>query len=203
MKDFWNERYQQNGWAYGKQPNAYLKEKLPLLTPRKALFPAEGEGRNAVFAATIGWTVSAFDYSIKGKEKAEKLAQLNQVNINYDIKSFLEEDYKEEEFDAICLISVHFEKNIKTEMHQRLNKYLKQGGYIILEAYSKEHREINKKNPEVGGPPNADQMYSIEEIKNDFKNYDIIELIRKDVYMKEGIYHIGNSSVIRFMGRKK
>ncbi|MEH6657354.1 hypothetical protein [Leeuwenhoekiella marinoflava] len=34
------------------------------------LFLAEGEERNAVFAAKLGWTVSAFGISAKGKNKA-------------------------------------------------------------------------------------------------------------------------------------
>ena len=88
-------------------------------------------------------------------------------------------------------------------MHKRLDKYLKIGGHILLEAFSKEHREINKKNPKVGGPPSADKMYSIEEIQRGFNNYEIIELKKSNVFLDEGLYHVGNSSVIRFIGRKK
>ncbi|WP_420552579.1 class I SAM-dependent methyltransferase [Tenacibaculum aiptasiae] len=203
MKDFWNERYNDNEWAYGKAPNTYIKEKLPLFNAGKVLFPAEGEGRNAVYAATLGWNVSAFDYSLKGKEKADKLAQLNNVTINYKVQAFLDEKYKQDEFDMICLTFVHFEPKIKAEMHKRLNSYLKKGGYIILEAFSKEHREINKKNPKVGGPSSEEEMYSLEEIKRDFSNYEIIELKNKNTYLQEGLYHIGNSAVIRFIGKKK
>ena len=203
MKGFWNERYNDNEWAYGKEPNAYIKEKLPLFNAGKVLFPAEGEGRNAVYAATLGWNVSAFDYSLKGKEKADKLAQLNNVTIDYKVQAFLNEKYKQDEFDMICLTYVHFEPKIKAEMHKRLDNYLKKGGYIILEAFSKEHREINKKNPKVGGPSSEEEMYSLEEIKRDFSNYEIIELKKENTYLQEGLYHIGNSAVIRFIGKKK
>lgn len=203
MIDFWNNRYKQKEWAYGKEPNAYIKEKLPLFKTGKALFPAEGEGRNAIYAATLGWDVSAFDYSIKGKEKADKLALVNNVTIDYSVQGFLEETYEQGEFDLICLTFVHFEPNIKIEMHKRLDNYLKTGGHILLEAFSKEHREINKKDSKVGGPPNEDQMYSIEEIKRDFSNYEIIELKKENTYLEEGLYHVGNSAVIRFIGRKK
>lgn len=203
MKDFWNERYAKEAFAYGKEPNEYIREKLPLFTPGKVLFPADGEGRNSVYAAQLGWKVSAFDYSIKGKEKADKLAFSRDVQIDFTVQSFLEEQYAPEEFDMICLTSVHFEPEMKTEMHQRLDSYLKVGGFIILEAFSKEHREINKINPEVGGPPDASMMYSLEEIQQDFKNYDFIELNKKKVSMKEGYGHIGESSVIQFIGKKK
>lgn len=203
MKEFWNERYSQKEWAYGEGPNVFIKEKLKQFTSGKILFPAEGEGRNAVYAAQLGWDVSAFDYSRSGKEKAMELAELNQVQIDYKVNAFLEEDYVPESFDAICNVFVHFEPELKTKMHKRLDGYLKKGGLFIIEAYSKEHRAINKLNPAVGGPPSADNMYSIEEIRNDFSAYDILHLNVEQVDLNEGLYHVGMSSVLRFIGRKK
>ena len=44
----WNDRYKANEFAYGEQPNNYLKEQLEKLPAGTILFPAEGEGRNAV-----------------------------------------------------------------------------------------------------------------------------------------------------------
>jgi hypothetical protein len=61
MKAHWDERYNSEDFAYGENPNVFLTETLPQFTPGKALFAAEGEGRNAVFAAGLGWEVSAFD----------------------------------------------------------------------------------------------------------------------------------------------
>ena len=203
MKAFWDDRYNQEEWAYGEEPNAFVKDRLPMFKPGKILFPAEGEGRNAVYAAQLGWDVSAFDYSVSGKKKAQKLAALKNVNIDYQTKAFLEEDYEAESFDAICNVFVHFEPELKTKMHKRLDQYLKKGGLFIMEVYSKEHRLINRLNPAVGGPPNEDHMYSIDEIKQDFSNYEIIELKKELVELKEGLYHVGESSVLRFIGRKK
>lgn len=69
----WNERYSKQEFAYGEEPNNYLKEQLEKFTVGTILFPAEGEGRNAVFAAKLGWTVSAFDISAQGKTKHSDL----------------------------------------------------------------------------------------------------------------------------------
>ncbi|WP_068471546.1 class I SAM-dependent methyltransferase [Saccharicrinis aurantiacus] len=202
MKEFWDERFSQSEFAYGTDASIYVQKVLPQLTPGKILFPAEGEGRNSVFAAQLGWKVSAFDFSIKGKEKADKFAQLKGVKVDYTVQSFMQEQYETEEFDAICMSSVHFPPNIKTAMHQRLNSYLKVGGYFIIDAFSKEHREINKLNPAAGGPPDADMMYSIEEIKHDFGNYEFIELKIERPHLNEGFGHVGESSMIRFIGKK-
>ncbi len=202
MREFWNDRYGKEAFAYGKEPNVFIKETLPSLAPGKILFPAEGEGRNAVYAAQLGWETSAFDFSNQGKEKANRLAESKNVTIDYKISAFLEEKYQPESFDAIGLTFVHFEPEIKTQMHQRLDSYLKVGGHIILEAFSKEHRELSKMNPALGGPPDANMMYALEEIERDFKNYDIIQLSKEMVNLDEGYGHVGESSVIRFIGKK-
>ena len=76
MQDFWNKRYKQKEYAYGEQPNRFFKEQIQNLSPGKALFPAEGEGRNAVYAAQLGWEVEAFDISEEGKNKANNFIKL-------------------------------------------------------------------------------------------------------------------------------
>lgn len=202
MNEFWNKRYSEAEFAYGKEPNEYVKAKLSLLKPRKILFPGEGEGRNAVYAAQLGWEVSAYDHSTKGKEKAEKLAQSTKVAIDYRVHRFLEESYAPHEFDAIVLTYVHPEPEVKKEMHKRLDRYLKIEGHFILEAFSKEHREINRVNPAAGGPSDVRYMYSVEEIKEDFPNYEFIELKRETVNLNEGFGHVGKASVVRFFGKK-
>src|SRR5690606_22118659 len=51
MKDLWDERYRDSAYVYGTAPNVWLEEQFRDLTPGFILFPAEGEGRNAVYAA--------------------------------------------------------------------------------------------------------------------------------------------------------
>ncbi len=86
--DFWNERYAEDKYAYGIEPNDFVKQELQKLKPGKILFPAEGEGRNAVYAAQLGFDVYAFDPSEEGRRKALKLARENNVNINYQLAGY-------------------------------------------------------------------------------------------------------------------
>jgi hypothetical protein len=46
-------------------------------------------------------------------------------------------------------------------------------------------------------------LFSKEEIKTDFKNYEILLLKEEEIDLQEGIYHQGRGSVIRFVGKKK
>lgn len=201
--DRWNERYSAADFAYGEEPNLYLKEQLEKLKPGSILFPAEGEGRNAVFAAKLGWKVFAFDISDEGKKKALRLAEANKVSIDYQVGELHAGMYGTEQFDAIALIYAHFPADIKSPLHKLLDSFLRKDGTLIFEAFSKKHLDYIAKNEKVGGPKELAMLFSIEEIKADFANYAIIELEEKEIELTEGSFHNGTGSVIRFVGRKR
>jgi len=73
--DFWNERYSKNKTLYGSIPNIFFRDQLKVLPHGRLLLPAEGEGRNALYAAGLGWEVDAFDFSTVAREKALALAK--------------------------------------------------------------------------------------------------------------------------------
>jgi 2-polyprenyl-3-methyl-5-hydroxy-6-metoxy-1,4-benzoquinol methylase len=201
--DRWNDRYSKDEFAYGIHPNNYLKEQLEKLPVGTILFPAEGEGRNAVFAAKLGWTVSAFDISVEGKKKALRLAEANHVMIDYQVGELQTLNYKPQQFDVIALIYAHFPAASKSLVHKTLDAYLRKGGLIIFEAFSKKHIDYIAMNEKVGGPKDVASLFSLDEIKSDFANYEILELAEKEIELNEGLFHNGKSSVIRFVGRKK
>ena len=199
----WNDRYQQDEYVYGTEPNEFFKEQLLKLNPGKILLGAEGEGRNAVYAATLGWKVNAFDISIEGRNKALQLAQQNNVLINYHVGQLPNINFDDEQFDAIALIYAHFPPNIRSQYHKLLDQKLKKGGWIIFEAFGKNHLQYRNRNPKVGGPPNLDLLFSIEELQTDFVNYHVIQLEETEVELNEGLYHIGKGSAIRFVAQKR
>lgn len=201
--DRWNDRYSNEEFAYGTEPNNYLKEQLEKLKKGSILFPAEGEGRNAVFAAKQGWNVSAFDISAEGKNKALQLAEKNKVTIDYRVGELETLDFHKEQFDVIALIYAHFPADIKSSLHQLLDQCLRKGGYIIFEAFSKTHLEYIARNEKVGGPKDIGSLFSVEEIKADFPDYEIIQLAETEIELQEGLYHNGTGSVIRFVGQKR
>lgn len=199
----WDERYRQEEFAYGELPNQYLKEQLNKLPVGQILFPAEGEGRNAVYAATLGWTVSAFDISIEGKHKALRLSEAKGVKIDYQLGDLNSLHYQPGQFDAVALIYAHFPAEIKSQYHKTLDRYLKAGGMVIFEAFSKNHLGYIAKNEKVGGPKELAMLFSTEEISADFSNYEILVLEEVEIELSEGFFHNGIGSVIRFVGRKK
>ena len=203
MTEMWDNRYSSADYAYGTDPNKFLKETISghQLSGR-ILFPAEGEGRNAIFAAKRGMDVTAFDISEEGKRKALNLAEKENVKIKYEVGNFFDLDLVKEKYDVVALIFAHFPPNILSEYHQGIANLLDDGGIIILEGFSKGHLPLRHANPEVGGPNKIEMLFSIESIKNDFPNFEIIQLEDLEVEMREGNYHNGTSKVIRFIGKK-
>ncbi len=202
-KDMWNERYMDNDFVYGKEPNLFFKEWLQKFELGSLLMPADGEGRNGVYAAQLGWDVTSSDLSEEGKSKTLELAKEKQVKLEYIVGDFEELQFHKESFDAIGLIYAHFAAEKKSLLHQKLNDFLKPGGVIIFEAFSKAHLVYNRLNPKVGGPKDIDMLFSKAEIAADFENYEVLLLEEKEIILEEGKYHNGKSSVIRFVERKR
>ena len=196
-KNNWDERFSAEEYVYGTLPNAFLKEQLTKLNPGKLLMPGEGEGRNAVYAAKMGWQVDAVDFSDKARLKALKLAKRENVNINYTISNL--NDYKPEinHYDAVGIIFIHLDKPEVEKIFSTAKEALKKGGVIICEVFSK--NQIGKTS---GGPKDPELLYNADEIANIFKGLNAISLEECSVILDEGILHQGEASVIRYVGRK-
>jgi SAM-dependent methyltransferase len=70
----WNARYDTAELVWSGEPNRFLPPEVDGLAPGRALDLACGEGRNAVWLATGGWTVTGVDFSSVGLAKAAGLA---------------------------------------------------------------------------------------------------------------------------------
>ena len=203
MKEIWDKRYSITAYAYGEEPNAFFKETLDSQNLEGSiLLPAEGEGRNAVYAAKKGMEVFSFDISIEGKNKALELAKKNNIEINYEVGEFFNLNIANYSYDSAALIYAHFPPNIRDSYHQKISELIKPNGILILEGFSKSHLEFQQQNPNAGGPKKEALLFSIEMIKNDFSNFEIIQLEEKEIELNEGEYHQGKAKVIRFIGKK-
>lgn len=197
MKEMWEERYSKNKFVYGEEPNQFFKVEIDKIKPGKALFIGEGEGRNSVYAATLGWQVDANDWSRNAKQKALDWAKSNEVSINYENISFEDLELNENLYDLIVFIFIHVKPGLREKLHRSALKALKPGGRIILEAYDKDQLKYNS-----GGPKNPDLLYSLEEIYTDFKELDLEIFSKETIHLKESALHKGDASVIRYVGIK-
>lgn len=204
IKEMWDSRYSAEAYAYGTAPNAFFKDAIKKYKLRgKILLPAEGEGRNAVYAAKKGLDVTAFDISKEGKNKALKLAARENVTITYKVGDFLNSDLVDEYFDSAALIFAHFPPPLLSKYHKKISELISPNGMIILEGFSKNHLQFQKENPQVGGPKNIDFLFTTASIQKDFPDFDVMLLEEVEVTLNEGAFHKGIGSVVRFVGRKR
>lgn len=197
MKKFWDLRYSQPEYVYGKEPNRYFEYILRNLKPGKLLLPAEGEGKNAVFAAENGWIVTAVDYSAKARDKAIKYAVERKVKMDYLVSDVEKYNFPENEYDVAALIYAHFPLRCRANIHKAVIKSIKPGGTLIVEAFSK--KQINNY---TGGPREVNLLYNLEELLEDFKGMVIGIAAETEIELSEGIYHKGRADVIRILAKK-
>ncbi|MCU0365562.1 MAG: SAM-dependent methyltransferase [Ignavibacteriaceae bacterium] len=193
---FWDERYSTREYVYGTEPNQFFKQmldKIPI--PGKLLLPGEGEGRNAVYAAKLGWQVDAFDQSSAGKLKALKLAKANNVTINYSTVDLAKFTPQKNFYNCAAIVFVHFNSEDRWSFHKKIIDSLQPDGKLILEAFSKD--QFGKTS---GGPQDLEMLYTFNDIKNDFAEMKTILLNEENVFLDEGEKHKGEASVIRFVG---
>ncbi|MCX6169608.1 MAG: class I SAM-dependent methyltransferase [Ignavibacteriales bacterium] len=198
MNEVWNKRYSDEQYFYGKEPNQFLKDELGKITPGKILFLGEGEGRDAVYAATLGWNADAVDYSEAGKEKAEKLATEKKVIINYHVEDLTKFAPKQNYYDAVVLIYLHLEADLRELVSKKVFEAAKQGGKIILEVFEKDQIKNGS-----GGPKDSELLYSLQDIVEDFIDLEFEKLSKESIVLNEGEGHQGKAAVIRFVGTKK
>ncbi len=196
-KDFWNSRYSEQEFAYGTEPNAFLKEQLEKIKSGTALFLGEGEGRNAVYAATIGWQADAVDFSSSAKVKALKLAEKNNVNINYEVCDLNEYQFKENFYDLVVMIFLHLPIELREKVFKDSINSLKRNGILLVEAFNK-----NQINNSSGGPQSLDLLYSENDVLGLVKDLRTETIESKSIELNEGAYHKGKADVIRYVGVK-
>ena len=194
--EFWDNRYETNKTVYGDEPNQFFKTFIDTHKRGTILLPAEGEGRNAVYAALKGWKVDAFDFSKVAQEKALKRAKEMKVKINYQVMDI--ENYKaSKQYDAVGLIYVHLEPFLRKKFHSEIAASLTSAGYLIFEAFAKE-----QKNNTSGGPKDEALLYDAPSICNDFQHLHIISCGQKEVDLNEGDFHKGRAHVLQLIGQK-
>ncbi len=196
---FWDKRYADTAYTYGTKPNLYFQQQLDELPkPGRLLLLAEGEGRNAVYAAEKGWQVTAVDFSEKGREKALALAAEKGVGFDYQIANIREFDLiGNGPWDVIGLIYAHFPPELREAIHYKCTRALNPGGHIILEAFNR--KQIHRLS---GGPKDLDMLYSKILLEDDFENLEILEATESTTFLAEGEGHAGLAEVVRFLVKR-
>lgn len=204
MMNHWDIKYSGKEYAYGEEPNLFFKEVIDSLPMGTILLPGDGEGRNGVYAAVNGWRVESFDQSSQARSKALLLAQKNSIKLSYRVMDFekISAYFAPESFSVIALLYFHVPLSVKEKYHKMLLPLLKPNGHLIFEGFSKEHIHNQQNKRAVGGPRDVDMLFSEEELLAHFEGLETMHLSQQEIMLFEGNGHHGESSIIRYIGKK-
>ncbi len=193
----WNQRYTVDEYIYGTEPNSFLAEHAKkLVSPVLSL--AEGEGRNAVFLADLGLEVHGIDGSEVGLTKAQALALAKGVKIQTEVADLEMFAPEANYYGSVISIFAHLPSAIRHKLYPLVERCLKPGGIILLEAYTENQLAYN-----TGGPKDSDMLMTKAKIEREFPNCEPILLRELEREVCEGKYHTGLASVVQFIGKKK
>lgn len=197
-KEFWNDRYATTEYVYGLTANQYFAKLIDSLPKGRLLLPGEGEGRNAVYAASQDWQVDAFDLSEEGQTKALQLAAEKKVKINYFIADYANPKLEGHSYNAVALIYAHIPRQIRAESFCQLTKAVQPKGYFIMEVYSVN----NLKSKYSFGPKNKQMLYKVDELKELLADFEMLTIQEEEIEQTDG-NRFGKGIVIRVLAKKK
>jgi cyclopropane fatty-acyl-phospholipid synthase-like methyltransferase len=198
-QDMWNQRYQQDGFLFGRDPNAFVKSQAHLFKPGKEVLSiADGEGRNGVFVARQGAQVTSVDFSAPALNKARGLAEEYGVELTIEQQDIFTWPGREGGYDIVLAIFIQFAPPEKrTLLFDKIKRLVKPGGLVVMQGYRPE--QVSYK---TGGPPNAENMYTSDILRTAFDGFDLLHLEEHDSMVDEGSGHSGMSALIDMIARR-
>ena len=193
----WNERYSEPGFAYGTAPNEFIAAMAAKIPPGNILSLAEGEGRNAVYLASLGYQVTGVDGSEVGLRKAMTLATEHNVAITTILADLGTFTIEAEQWDGIIACYCHLPPAIRVPLHQAAVQGLKPGGVFVLEAFSKEQLAHD-----TGGPKSLEMLMSLEELQQELAGLQLVHAVQMKREVREGFGHTGLAAVVQIFGIK-
>lgn len=193
----WDERYKVDEHVYGTAPNEFLASHAHVIPRGRVLCLAEGEGRNAVFLAQQGYTVTAVDSSSVGLEKARRLSAAQGVELEFIHADLAEFDLGRDNWDGIISIFCHLPPELRRRVHREVPLALKFNGVFLLEAYTPRQSTFA-----TGGPPNVDLMVSADALRDELARLSIEHLGETEREVLEGRGHVGRGAVVQMVATK-
>lgn len=197
-KKRWDENFSTDDYVYGTIENEFVRS-MSKHFPKKAKVAcfAEGEGRNAVYLASLGHEVTAYDQSAVGLQKAHRLANQKGVKIHTVAKDLTKERVAKDQYDVAVMIFGHVHKKDQPFFFENIIGALKPGGILLAEVYSKE--QIHYK---TGGPGSIDHLYDPVDLLRWTNKITVNHFYYGEAIRHEGKRHTGLCHLMQIMAIK-
>lgn len=197
----WEDRFANSkDYVFGTTPAGFLLAHGAYLNAGDtALSVADGEGRNSVYLAERGLTVTALEFAPSALKRAQALAQTRGVSVDYRNCNILTEDWSEpDSYDLVVAIFIQFTPaEGRARQFDGIQASCKPGGLVMIHGYTPKQLEFG-----TGGPSAAENMYTEAQMRADFSGWDILECTSYERDLQEGAGHSGRSALLDFVARK-
>jgi SAM-dependent methyltransferase len=195
----WEARYAVPEYAFGKEPNYFLRSCKKLLPPSgRVLAVSDGEGRNGVWLAEQGLDVLSLDFSPSAQKKARALAAERHVDVTFVQADVHTWDYPAAAFDVVVEIFTQFSSPAERAVKWAgMRRALKSGGLLILQGYTPKQLEYG-----TGGPKQIENLYTRAMIETAFGDFRGLKILEEEREIHEGTSHGGMSAMIGLTGTK-
>jgi 2-polyprenyl-3-methyl-5-hydroxy-6-metoxy-1,4-benzoquinol methylase len=202
-REFWDERYGAEAYAYGDKPNDFVVEVAPELPRGRVLCLAAGEGRNAAWLAGLMGMgpVTAVDMSAAGLKKAAALANERGVSLDTVQATLGYADFAtlgiSGPWDVITAIWAHVPPEVRSGMFAEVVRHLAPGGVLVVESYTPDQCGRG-----TGGPPVPGPTMTLAQLERDLAGLELLIGRELERAVHEGPYHDGMSAVVQVLARK-
>jgi SAM-dependent methyltransferase len=197
-RQLWDERYAEPGFVYGTKPNDFLASVAEQIPTGPVLSLGEGEGRNAIFLARLGYDVTAVDQSEVGLEKLQQRADELGYRIQTQQADLDNFQIDESVWAGIVSIFCHLPPSIRVPLYDAAKRGLRPGGIFILEAYTP-----GQCGRGTGGPPSPEMMMSLDNLTSELAGLEFLYARELEREVLEGSYHTGLAEVVQLLARRR
>jgi len=169
----WNRRYEGPGLLWSAQPNAILAAELAGPARGRALDLACGEGRNAVWLAEQGWSVTGADFSDVGLDKARVLAATRGVTVEWELVDLREHQPEPGGYDLVVVLYLHLEAGARRAVHAAAAGALAPGGTLFVLGH-----DLSNLTDGHGGPPDPSILFTPEDVVADVPGLSVVKAER-------------------------
>lgn len=155
----WDERYREAELLWSAAPNLFVADRLADVPAGRALDLAAGEGRNAIWLAKEGWTVTAVDFSAVAVERGRNLAERREIRLVWVEDDVTRWDPDGELFDLVLIAYLHLGPEVVESLVQQSWSWLAPGGRLFLVGHAKQNLEEG-----YGGPPDLERLWDPDEL---------------------------------------
>lgn len=197
--DKWNLRFAGDEFAFGAEPNVWLREHAGALPAGgRVLCVADGEGRNSVFLARQGLRIDAFDLSDVGVAKARRFSREQGVEVAYAVADADRLAWPEGVYDGVVAIFVQYATPAqRARLFANMRRCLRPGGVLMLLGYTPQQIVYR-----TGGPGIDSHLYTEAKLRRLFRGMAILELRAFEAELAEGTSHVGRSALIGLVARR-